>query len=158
MQKTECDILIIGGGIIGLTLAFELKRKKPDLKVIVLEKEDEVCRHASGRNSGVIHAGVYYPPHSLKGRFCVEGNSALKQYCHERGLPLLECGKLIVAMNQSEAGQIEELYQRGSANGARVRLVTKEEAMGLEPGAFTHEVALHSPDTASADPLRLLSP
>jgi len=151
-MKTECDVLIIGAGIIGLTLAYALAKQRERLRIIVIEKEDDISLHASGRNSGVIHAGIYYPPNSLKGRFCVEGNANLKQYCREQAIPLLECGKLVVAMDEGEVLQLEELYRRGTANGARVKMVTKEEAAELEPAAFTHEAALYSPDTASSEP------
>ena len=113
----DFDIAVIGGGILGLSSARELRLRFPSLSVIVLEKEPDLARHQTGHNSGVIHSGIYYKPGSLKARNCVEGARMLTRYCDERGIPYEKCGKVIVAVNESEVPALEELYRRGTANG-----------------------------------------
>src|SRR5947207_9060245 len=103
------DFLVIGGGVIGLGIARALKRRYSDSTVSVLEKENDCGRHASGRNSGVIHAGFYYTADSLKARFTREGNRQLQAYCESRKIPLNKCGKLVVARNAAELSQLDEL-------------------------------------------------
>jgi (S)-2-hydroxyglutarate dehydrogenase len=149
------EILIVGGGIIGLTLARELLAAGRE-NVVVLEKEPALGRHASGRNSGVLHAGVYYAPDSLKARSCLRGNLLMRAYCKERGLPLREPGKVIVARDASELPILGELYRRATANGARVELVDERQLTELEPCARTVEKALFSRDTAVVDPKAVL--
>ena len=150
----QCDVLIIGAGITGLTLARELAGRRVG-RVIVIEKESAPGAHASGRNSGVLHAGIYYSPDSLKGRFCVEGNRQLKAFCRARGLSLIESGKVIVARNESECTRLEDLKRRADACGAGARLIEPRELARLEPHAITHRMALHSPETAVVDPLEI---
>ena len=145
------DILIVGGGIIGLTLARELLAAGRE-NVVVLEKEPALGRHASGRNSGVLHAGIYYAPDSLKARSCLSGNLLMRAYCKERGLPLLEPGKAIVARDASELPTLHELHRRASANGAKVELIDEQQLADLEPCARTVEKALFSHQTAVVDP------
>src|SRR5512133_289393 len=130
MEKAE--ILIVGGGIIGLTLARELLAAGRE-NVVVLEKEPALGRHASGRNSGVLHAGIYYAPDSLKARSCLRGNMLMRADCRERGLPLVESGKVIVARDASELPTLEELHRRALANGARVEFVDERQLAELEP-------------------------
>ncbi len=150
------DFLIVGGGIIGLTLARALRTRHPRASVRVIEKESAVGEHASGRNSGVLHAGFYYTADSLKARFARDGNRRLTEYCTERGLPVNRCGKLVVARNDTELASLDELMRRGAANGVDVHQVTAAEARELEPEARTHERALWSPSTATVDPIAVL--
>jgi L-2-hydroxyglutarate oxidase LhgO len=125
--------------------------------VVVIEKEDALGRHASGRNSGVLHAGVYYAPDSLKARTCLAGNRLMKAYCREKGLPLVEAGKVVVARTEAELPVLEELYRRATANGARVELVDARALADIEPMARTVERALWSRDTAVVDPKAVLA-
>jgi L-2-hydroxyglutarate oxidase LhgO len=155
MQQTA-DFLIIGGGIVGLTLALEAKRRFPKSSVIVIDKEKTCGSHASGRNSGVLHAGFYYSADSLKARFTREGNRRLTQYCVERGLRINRCGKLVVARNTTELAGLAELLQRGKRNGVEVHEITEKEAREIEPRARTHEKALFSPTTSSVDPTEVI--
>jgi L-2-hydroxyglutarate oxidase LhgO len=151
-QTLTCDYLIIGAGIIGLTLAYQLKLKKPQAKILILEKEAEIAMHASGRNSGVIHAGFYYSAESLKAKFTCQGNQLLKAYCRQKQIPLLECGKVVVAKNETEIPKIQELAQRGLQNGVHVKIIDTQELNAIEANAKTCEIALYSPDTASVNP------
>jgi L-2-hydroxyglutarate oxidase LhgO len=146
------DFLVVGGGIIGISIARELVRCHPDAAVTVLEKEPSCGRHASGRNSGVLHAGFYYTADSLKARFTRDGNAALRDYCEARGLPLNRCGKLVVARTAADHPQMDELLRRGAANGVVLESVTEAEARRIEPRVRTCERAIFSPNTATADP------
>lgn len=146
------DFLVIGGGIIGLTLAMEARRRHPSAKVVVLEKERRFGAHASGRNSGVLHAGFYYTADSLKARFTREGNRRLTEYCLEQGLRINRCGKLVVARDETELEGLAELLRRGRRNGVELNELTAAEAREIEPRVKTHEKALFSPATASVDP------
>lgn len=150
------DHIIIGSGIIGLSIAKYLREHDPHASILVLEKEADVGEHSSGRNSGILHAGFYYSANSLKARFTVEGNKALKAYCARRGLAVNACGKLVVAMDEKELEQLYELERRGIRNGSNVTLINAEEARQYQPNVFTHKKALYSPDTASLDPLAVL--
>jgi (S)-2-hydroxyglutarate dehydrogenase len=151
------DYVIIGAGIIGLTVALEIKRRFAKATVVVLEKEDAVGQHASGRNSGVIHAGFYYSADSMKARFCRDGNRAMREYCRKRQVPMFMCGKLVVAQNAEELPGLDELYKRGVANDVIVKLLSAADARRIEPRVLTHERALWSPTTASADPEKLIT-
>ncbi len=151
MISGRADILIIGAGIIGLTLARELV-KGGHGDILVLEKEPEPGRHASGRNSGVLHAGIYYAPDSLKAGSCLNGNRLMKEYCREQGLPLKENGKVIVARNEGELPVLDELHRRATSNGARVELIDEQQLAEIEPNARTVGKALWSHDTAVVDP------
>ena len=113
----HADVAIIGGGIVGLAVARDLLARRPDLRLIVLERESELATHQSGHNSGVLHAGVYYAPGSLKARLCREGKADLEAYAEERGIPFERCGKLIVALQQDELPRLEALRERATANG-----------------------------------------
>jgi len=155
MQQTA-DFLIIGGGIVGLTMALEARRRFPKSSVTLLDKEKVCGSHASGRNSGVLHAGFYYSADSLKARFTREGNRRLTQYCVERGLRINRCGKLVVARNATELAGLSELLQRGKRNGVEVHEITELEAREIEPRARTHEKALFSPTTSSVDPTEVV--
>lgn len=135
-----------------MALAKNIKLRWPDASIALLEKESEVAQHASGRNSGVLHAGFYYPSNSLKARLCVEGNRAMKDYCLERDLPLNSCGKLVVTHSLAEEPELEKLYQRGLANGVRLERLTAAQAQTIEPNAKSEGLALYSPDTATVNP------
>jgi L-2-hydroxyglutarate oxidase LhgO len=151
----KADILICGGGIIGLTIARELLRKGFE-NIVIIDKENHLGEHASGRNSGVLHAGIYYAPDSLKARFCLKGNFMMREYCKERDISLLESGKVIVAKNEEEIPVLEELFQRSLKNGARAELIDESRLKTIEPFAKTLGLALHSPDTAVVDPGKIL--
>ena len=148
---------MIGGGIIGLCLALNLKRHYRDCTVTLIEKEKSCGRHASGRNSGVLHAGFYYGPESWKARFTLDGNRALKDYCRERGIPVNLTGKLVVARDEAELPSLHNLLKRGQANGVPLDLVTEEEARRIEPRVKTCGQALYSPETATVDPRRVVA-
>jgi L-2-hydroxyglutarate oxidase LhgO len=151
----KCDILVIGGGIIGLTVARELLLRGAE-DVLLIEKESAPGKHASGRNSGVLHAGVYYTPDTFKARFCIEGNRRMKEYCREKGLPLLDTGKVIVARKEAEVPVLEELSRRGRANGIEVKEIGAQELKEIEPHASTCDKALYSPNTSVVDPVKIL--
>ena len=115
MPDQAFDIIIIGGGIVGLSTAMHATRSMPGLRLLVVEKENEVARHQSGHNSGVIHAGIYYKPGSLKAKFCVEGAAAMVEFCREHSLPHQVCGKVIVATSDDEVPRLKALLERGQA-------------------------------------------
>ncbi|MGH2823003.1 MAG: FAD-dependent oxidoreductase, partial [Thermoleophilaceae bacterium] len=117
VAPAECDLAVVGGGIVGLAVARELSRRRPGLGVVVLEGATELATGQTGANSGVIHAGIYYAPGSLKARLCVAGASEMYDYCEQRGIPHERCGKVIVARHEGELGALDELERRGRANG-----------------------------------------
>lgn len=145
------DILICGAGVVGLTLARDLVAAGFG-NILIIDKEPEVGRHASGRNSGVLHAGIYYAPGSLRAVSCLQGNQRMKEYCRERGLPLLETGKVIVARDESELPALRELHHRATANGAKVELIDDAQLSEIEPNAKSAGQALLSHYTAVVDP------
>lgn len=140
----------------GLTIARELIRRGAS-DIVILEKEDSLGKHASGRNSGVLHSGIYYSPDSLKARFCMKGNNLLKEYCREKGLPLLETGKVIVSRNENENKTLKELLERALANGARVEMIDEKQLAEIEPNARSCGMALYSHNTAVVDPKKILA-
>jgi (S)-2-hydroxyglutarate dehydrogenase len=148
---SKADVVVIGAGIVGLAVARELLIRRPGSSVVVLEREDDVGFHQTGHNSGVIHAGIYYKPGSLKARLSRQGASELYEYCEEKGIPARRAGKLIVALEDHELPGLEELERRGTANGVPgLRRVRKEEIAEIEPHV-TGVAALHSPDTGVVD-------
>jgi len=150
------DFLVIGGGVIGLNVARSLKRTFPDTQVIVIEKEPSCGLHASGRNSGVLHAGFYYSPDSLKAKFTRDGNAQLTAYCREKGIPLNHCGKLVVAKDVTELPALNELLKRGNANGIKVEELSEPDVKEIEPRAKTYQRALFSPTTSTVNPNAVL--
>jgi (S)-2-hydroxyglutarate dehydrogenase len=148
----QADIAIVGGGIIGLSIARELTKRYPGTRLAVLEKEAATAAHASGRNSGVLHAGFYYTADSLKARFTRAGNRALTEYCLEHGLRINRCGKVVVAATAQEVEGILELKRRAERNGVALRLIDPQELNEVEPNARTVDKALFSPTTATVDP------
>jgi len=150
------DFLLIGGGIIGICIARELKSRYPDASVCIMEKEHQCGLHASGRNSGVLHAGFYYTADSFKARFTREGNQRLTEYCDVKNIKLNKCGKLVVAQNESELPWLDELMNRASKNGVPLESVTEEESRSIEPRVKTFQRALFSPTTSSVNPKELV--
>ena len=156
-MKKNVDFLVVGGGVMGVALAREIRRRSPRAAVLLIEKEPAVARHASGRNSGVLHAGFYYTADSLKARFCRDGNRALTEYCLERKLPIRRCGKLVVAKDANDLAGLDELLRRGRDNGVEVEEVDAPAAREIEPRSKTFERALWSPTTSSVDPAAVVA-
>ena len=146
------DFLVIGGGVIGLNIARRLRRAFSGASVRLIEKEVDCGLHASGRNSGVLHAGFYYSPDSLKAKLTWKGNQLLTAYCEEKGIPLNRCGKLVVARDRTEHAGLDELLRRGRANGIPLESISEKEAKAIEPRVKTFERALFSPATSTVDP------
>jgi len=134
--------------VVGLSVGIALLDAKPALKVLILEKESKIGSHASGRNSGVLHAGFYYSPDSLKARFCREGNLELKSLCNEGGIPVQTCGKVVVTQNDEEESRLELLHAHGVANGVELEIHDGGYLQTYEPLARTHRRFLWSPNTA----------
>ena len=154
-DKNQFDFIIVGAGIIGLAITKELKCQYPGAKIIVIEKEGSVACHSSGRNSGVLHAGFYYTAESLKAKFTVAGNMAMKEFCQENNLQINECGKVVVAQNEDELDGINTLYNRGLTNGVDLAQIDEGELRSIEPNAKTFAKALYSPSTATVNPLEI---
>ena len=128
------DITIIGGGILGLATAMALTERYPRARLSILDKEPKIAAHQTGHNSGVIHSGIYYKPGSLKAKLCVEGARLMKAFCTEHGIHWEPCGKLIVATDDNEIGRLQNIYERGQANGlSGLKILEAEEVRGLEP-------------------------
>lgn len=145
------DVTIIGGGIVGLATGLALLESAPHCRVVVLEKEEQIARHQTGHNSGVIHAGIYYKPGSYKARLCVEGVRLLKAFCEENAIAYENCGKVVVATSTEEIPRLQTLRERGTANGVPgLRVLSLEELREIEPHARA-VAALHSPETAIVD-------
>jgi L-2-hydroxyglutarate oxidase len=151
----NCDVIIIGGGVVGLSIAIALQESQGNLKIVIAEKEEKVTLHASGRNSGVIHAGFYYSSESLKSKFCRLGNFELKKFCRDQNLPLLEIGKVVVAKNEDDVKRLEILSARAQDNGVDIDLLDQGMLSRYEPMAKTHEKFLWSPATAIAGPIEV---
>lgn len=151
-----CDFLVVGAGVIGINIARELVKRFPKAKVVLIEKETFLAQHASGRNSGVLHAGFYYSEDSLKARFSREGNAALTRYCDRNRLPIRKCGKLIVAQTPGELPALDILMKRAIHNGVQLEKITEEESRKIEPKVKTTGFALYSPTTSSVDPLTVV--
>jgi 2-hydroxyglutarate dehydrogenase len=148
---TTCDLAVVGAGIIGLGVARELGSRHPGRSIVVLEREDEPAFHQTGHNSGVIHAGIYYVPGSLKAKLCVEGAAAMYELCEERGIAHERCGKVIVATEPSELDRLDDLERRGQANGVTgLRRLDADGIRELEPHG-TGIAGLWSPNTGIAD-------
>ena len=151
-SSQEAEVLIIGAGIIGLSIGIAILESRPSTSVRIVEKEQAPGLHASGRNSGVIHAGFYYSPDSLKAKFCREGNFELRRLCTENDIPVHRIGKVVVARNKDEDSRLELLYSRGISNGVDLELLHESKLSRIEPLAKTHNRFLWSPNTAISDP------
>lgn len=147
MDAEQFDVAIVGAGILGLAVARELRRRFPELSMVILERESDVAQHQTGHNSGVIHSGVYYKPGSLKARLCVDGARLMYEFCEEHDIHFERCGKLIVALEPSELSGLDELERRGRANGVPgLRRVSANEIADIEPSCRGIS-ALHCPQT-----------
>jgi L-2-hydroxyglutarate oxidase LhgO len=134
MPDQQFDLVIIGGGVVGLSTALHMLHTFPQLRLLLVEKEDRVARHQSGHNSGVIHSGIYYKPGSLKARLCVTGRDAMVAFCAVHDIPYEICGKLIVAVTEDEVPRMQALYERGNANGITgLKMLSRTEAREIEP-------------------------
>ena len=143
MQQT--DIIIIGGGIVGLATAYQFTMDYPRLKITLLEKEPHLAIHQTGHNSGVLHTGIYYKPGSLKALNCREGKSRMEAFCREEGIDFEICGKVIVAVSEDELPALETIYQRGRMNGVRCKMIDAEKLHELEPHVAGIQ-AVHVPE------------
>ncbi|RWS17545.1 l-2-hydroxyglutarate dehydrogenase-like protein [Dinothrombium tinctorium] len=145
------DVVVVGGGIVGCATARELSIRYPKLKLALLEKEARLAQHQSGHNSGVIHAGIYYAPGSLRAKLCVEGHALTYKYCDEKNIPYKKCGKLIVAVEEKEIPTLENLYNRGVLNGVKdLKLLNADEIQSYEPNCRGLK-AIWSPHTGIVD-------
>lgn len=148
---TDCDVVVVGAGIVGLACASELARRHTRIRIVVLDKEQTVGAHQTSHNSGVIHAGIYYRPGSLKARLCVDGARKMYAYCEEHGLPVERCGKLIVARDRAELPALRDLAERGRRNGVEgLRWVDGNQIAEVEPHAVG-VAAIHSANTGIVD-------
>lgn len=151
------NFLIVGSGIIGLSVGIALLESGSPGNVTIVDKEATLGAHASGRNSGVIHAGFYYSPESLKARFCADGNKELKTLCRKYEIPMKEIGKVVVTKNESELERLKNLFQRGLANGIDIELLDQRALNQIEPAASTVGQFLWSPTTAIADSIAVIN-
>jgi L-2-hydroxyglutarate oxidase len=150
MQTRQADVVIIGGGIVGMATAYRLGERRPGTRVVVLEKERELAPHQTGHNSGVLHSGIYYKPGSLKAINCREGKRAMEAFCEREGIPFDICGKVIVAVDESELPRLDRIYERGQANGVRCEIIDAARLHELEPHAAGIR-AIHVPEAGIVD-------
>lgn len=153
---SDCDVLIVGGGIVGLAVAMDVTRRNPDKRVVVVEKEAGLARHQTGRNSGVLHSGLYYKPGSLKARLAVRGRAEMVAFCEEHGIAHDVCGKVVVATREDELAQLGLLHERGLANGVPNTRIEAGRLAELEPNA-AGIAALHVPSTGIVDYLAVVA-
>lgn len=152
MVKKEYDQIIIGAGIVGISLGLALLERDPNRNLLVIDKEEKPGIHASGRNSGVLHAGFYYSPDSLKAKFCRLGNLELRKFCKENNLQILETGKVVVCQDKKDVARLEELHRRGVANGVNIEILGSKDLEKIEPAAQTVDKFIWSPTTAVGNP------
>jgi L-2-hydroxyglutarate oxidase LhgO len=153
----EFDYIVIGAGIVGISLGLAILERSPKKKVLIIDKESKPGVHASGRNSGVLHAGFYYSPDSLKAKFCRLGNLELKNFCKENSIPILETGKVVVCQSKSDVSKLEDLFRRGVANGVDIEILGETELDKIEPAAKTIDKFIWSPTTAVGNPKLVIS-
>ena len=152
------DLIILGAGITGLSVARQKILDEPNCRVLIIEKEPKIGMHGSGRNSGVLHSGIYYPSDTLKAKFCAEGSTLMTNYCKERNLSIVRCGKVILPTTIEGEEQINLLYKRGVENGASVEIISQQELSEIEPEANTMaKNFLYSPNTSVVDPCEILN-
>lgn len=147
----SCDYLIIGAGIVGLTVAYELKKRHPASNIIILEKEPDVAKHASGRNSGVLHSGVYYGTTTLKAKVCSTGAARMRQFAKEHNIECKSFGKVIIATSEKDLPIIDSLLQNAINNGVNVKKLDEKSVRQIEPYASPYKAGIYSPDTAVID-------
>ena len=152
LVNKEYDQIIIGAGIVGISLGLALLERDPNRKVLIVDKEEKPGIHASGRNSGVLHAGFYYSPDSLKAKFCRLGNLELRKFCKENNLQILETGKVVVCQDKQDVARLEELYRRGVANEVNIEILDSKDLEKIEPAAQTVDKFIWSPTTAVGNP------
>ena len=150
------DYVIIGAGIIGISLGIELLTQKPTKKILIIDKETRPGVHASGRNSGVLHAGFYYSPDSLKAKFCRQGNLELKKFCNTNNLEVKEIGKVVVCQDKNDVIRLMNLFERGITNGVEIELLESKELSRIEPAAQTVDKFIWSPTTAVGNPKEII--
>ena len=156
-MRTDFDFIIAGAGIIGISTSLALLDLDPTLRILIAEKEQTLGAHASGRNSGVLHAGFYYSPDSLKAQFCRDGNYRLRELISRYNIPIREIGKVVVARSNEDVEALKQLETRGITNGVKVSLLGADELNRYEPLATTKDVFLWSPTTAVSDPRLILN-
>jgi L-2-hydroxyglutarate oxidase LhgO len=149
------DYLIVGAGIIGMTIAYKLLSKYNNISIVIIDKESDVAKHASGRNSGVLHAGFYYNADSLKAKFTVDGNRLMKQFCKKYNIFVNNTKKIVIAKNEFELKGIYELQKRANINGVETFIISEKEVENIDPNIRTYKKALYSPTTASVDPVEV---
>jgi len=152
MKDTIYDYLIVGAGIIGMTIAYQLKQKDSSLKILLVEKENDVAHHASGRNSGVLHAGFYYSADSLKAKFTVEGNTLMKKFCKNNNIFVNETQKIVIAKDEEELQALYTLQKRAEINGVATKIIDAQDVFEIDQNIKTYKKALYSPSTASLNP------
>lgn len=153
MKVYTADVVILGAGMVALSIAYQLKQSNSNISILIVDKESEVGLHSSGRNSGVLHAGVYYPPSTLKAQVCVNGARRLKEWCISENIPILQCGKVISPQSPELDPQLDLLLDRGRKNGAKVELIDQSQFNKLVPfGRTTSGRALWSPSTSVVSP------
>jgi len=152
LVNKEYDQIIIGAGIVGISLGLALLERDASRKVLIIDKEGKPGIHASGRNSGVLHAGFYYSPDSLKAKFCRLGNLELRKFCKENNLQILETGKVVVCQDKQDVARLEELYRRGVANEVNIEILDSKDLGKIEPAAQTVDKFIWSPTTAVGNP------
>lgn len=156
MKNKNYDFVIVGCGVIGLTLSISLKKRFPKSSILIIEKESEIAFHASGRNSGVLHAGFYYTSDSLKSKFTRDGNIAMREYCKSKSIKVNECGKLVVCRGEKDLSGLEVLEERAKNNNIELYKISEREAREIDPGVVTEGRALWSPTTSSVDPKQVV--
>jgi L-2-hydroxyglutarate oxidase len=142
----RADLAIIGGGIIGLATAYRYSHRFPDDRIVLLEKEQSLALHQTGRNSGVLHSGIYYEPGSLKAKNCREGKRAMQDFCDRESIDFEICGKVIVAVDESELPALQRIYERGQANGVQCEVISQDRLAELEPHVQGVK-AIHVPES-----------
>jgi L-2-hydroxyglutarate oxidase LhgO len=156
-KKIRTDVCIVGAGMVGLSTANQILERFPYLSITILEKEIDIGKHSSGRNSGVLHAGLYYQPESLKAKVCVRGARRLKAWCQNENIPVMECGKVVTPHKPELDKQLEVLLERGRANGATVELIDEKQFSELVPdGRTSTGRAIWSPDTCIVKPMQVI--
>jgi len=155
-NRTKCDVLVIGAGVIGISVGIAYLKACPGKTVVIADKEKRIGEHASGRNSGVLHAGFYYSPESLKAKFCRDGNQQLRTLAKKYSIPIKNVGKVVVSRNSEEDSLLELLFERGKKNRVDIELLSESELQNYEPLAKTTNRFLWSPTTAVTEPRELI--